>query len=338
MQPTPRPRTTQQALAQQNADAERDRRQQSAVVPAKAAAVAVPDTRTPQQAYLDEIAPPSSLVGRPVKFNGKTGKWLFGDVDEEIDPNTDFVALCDEVLIGWIRFNRKGELPTRIQGLLFDGFVMPPSSSLPDRDPSKWELGLDGEPADPWQHQMCLILQVPGTHELATFATTSPTGRRAVGNLLRHYDRMRKKDDDCYPVVRLKVSGYNHRDERVAGCTRRFSPFAARRRKHLQPSLIHRGVAIWTTKSRFERQLRRANAARPFLDRRQPWRCGTFAHYPTVASKAPPRTFLHRRCKRHRACRAVRPRREQAGSRCVRLHRLPAGRRKNTLQGYGCDA
>src|SRR5262249_1397048 len=37
----------------------------------------------------------------------------------------------------------------------------------------------------------------------------------AVGNLLRHYDRMRKKDDDHYPVVRLKVSGYNHRDERV---------------------------------------------------------------------------------------------------------------------------
>ena len=26
---------------------------------------------------------------------------------------------------------------------------------------------------------------------------------------------MRKKDDDHYPVVRLKVSGYNHRDDRV---------------------------------------------------------------------------------------------------------------------------
>ena len=38
---------------------------------------------------------------------------------------------------------------------------------------------------------------------------------RTASNLLRHYDRMRKKDDDHYPVVRLKVSGYNHRDERV---------------------------------------------------------------------------------------------------------------------------
>ena len=186
-----------------------------AVAPAKATSVAVPDTRTPQQTYLDEIAPPSSLVGRPIKFDGKAGKWLFGDTDEEISPDTDFIPLCDEILIGWIKFNGKGEQPDRIQGLLYDGFVMPPLSTLPDRDQSKWELGLDGEPADPWQHQMCLILQSPRTHELATFATSSRTGRRAVGNLLRHYDHMRKKDDDHYPVVRLKVSGYNHRDERV---------------------------------------------------------------------------------------------------------------------------
>ena len=57
-----------------------------AVVPAGKTDVALPDTRTPQQAYLDEIAPPSSLVGRPIKFDGKAGKWLFGDTDEEIEP------------------------------------------------------------------------------------------------------------------------------------------------------------------------------------------------------------------------------------------------------------
>jgi len=124
-------KTTTQALAQQKADAERDRKRliadqpakdeierltNQAIAPAKATSVAVPDTRTSQQAYLDEIAPPSSLVGRPIKFDGKAGKWLFADTDEEIDPNTDFVALCDEILIGWIKFNGKGEQPDRIQG------------------------------------------------------------------------------------------------------------------------------------------------------------------------------------------------------------------------------
>jgi hypothetical protein len=53
------------------------------------------------------------------------------------------------------------------------------------------------------------------TQELFTFATSSVTGRRAVGNLLRHYDRMRKNDPDSYPVVRLKRSGFTHRDERI---------------------------------------------------------------------------------------------------------------------------
>jgi hypothetical protein len=64
-------------------------------------------------------------------------------------------------------------------------------------------------------HQVCLVLQTPGTHELFTYATTSKTGRRAIGNLLRHYDRMRRKDVDHYPVVRLKSSGFNHRDPRI---------------------------------------------------------------------------------------------------------------------------
>src|SRR6516225_11751433 len=147
MQPRPHPRSTEQALRQQKADAERDRRRAAektaaphvkqpsdnggaravSVAAGTAApavrentAVALPDTRTPQQAYLDEIAPPSSLVGRPVKFDGKAGKWLFGDTDEEISPDTDFIPLCDEILIGWIKFNGKGEQPDRIQGLLYD--------------------------------------------------------------------------------------------------------------------------------------------------------------------------------------------------------------------------
>jgi hypothetical protein len=230
-------KTTAQALAQQKADAERERQQkapvkssqavldrfaakpngqqQQEVVPAAKQTVALPDTRTEHQKYLDEIAP-STIAGRPIKFDGKSGAFVFEDTDEVIGPDTDFIALCDETLVGWIRFHRDGETPPdRIQGLLCDGFVMPPDTELPDNDPATWGIGLSGLPESPWQHQMNLVLQTPGTHELATFRTTSKTGRRAVGNLLKHYDRMRKKDDDHYPVTRLKIGGYNHRDTRV---------------------------------------------------------------------------------------------------------------------------
>jgi hypothetical protein len=185
-----------------------------AVVPAAKRAVAVPDSRTSVQTYVDEIAP-STIAGRMIKFS-KNGEFIYADTEESISPEADFIALCDEVLIGWIKFHRDDETPPdRHQGLLYDGYIMPPRESLGDLDRAKWEMGLSGEPEDPWRHQVCLVLQSPGTHELATFVTTSRTGRRAIGVLLRHYDRLRKKDDEHYPVVRCKKSGFNHKDERI---------------------------------------------------------------------------------------------------------------------------
>jgi hypothetical protein len=38
---------------------------------------------------------------------------------------------------------------------------------------------------------------------------------RAVGTLLRHYDRMQRTHPDQYPVVRLKIGGFQHKDDRV---------------------------------------------------------------------------------------------------------------------------
>ena len=76
-------------------------------------------------------------------------------------------------------------------------------------------MGLDGKPADPWQHHMYLVLQQADTRELFTFVTSSTTGRRAVGNLLRHYDRLRRSNADEVPVVRLRTGGFKHKDDRV---------------------------------------------------------------------------------------------------------------------------
>jgi hypothetical protein len=183
-------------------------------VAAATAAVAVPDTRTPVQTYLDEIAP-ASIVGRMVKFDTKGGRFFTADDGEEISADDDFVVLADQTLIGRVKFNGKGEPPDRRMGLLYDGFVMPDRKDLGDTDQAKWEIGLDGKPADPWQHHIYLVLQNCATGELFTFATSTDTGRRAAGNLLRHYDRLTKTHPDMYPVVRLKVGGFNHRDERV---------------------------------------------------------------------------------------------------------------------------
>jgi hypothetical protein len=171
------------------------------------------DARTPEQRYVDEISP-SMIAGQLIKFS-KDGTFVVAETEEQVSPDTDFVALCDETLIGWIRFRDDGEPPDRIQGLLYDGFVMPARNTLGDMDETQWKPGLSGTGEDPFKHQICLVLQEPKTQALFTFVTTSVTGRRAVGNLLRHFDRMARRDPDSYPVVRLKPSGYHHKDERI---------------------------------------------------------------------------------------------------------------------------
>ena len=166
-----------------------------------------------RQQYIDAIAP-NAIAGRLVKFD-KTGTFVTTDDGTEIDPERDFVALADETQIGWIKFSGDDAPPERIMGLLYDGFVMPERETLGDDDPSQWALGLSGLPEDPWLHQINLVLEDRTSHELYTFSTTSKTGRRACGNLLRHFDRIAKQGADAYPVVRLRPGGFQHRDDRI---------------------------------------------------------------------------------------------------------------------------
>ena len=211
-----KPPTAEQIRKQQKADTERQTADLKANLPAptnSGVALAVPDNRTDVQRYIDEIAP-ASIVGRMIKFS-KDGEYITTDDDAVIGDAVDFTALVDQTLIGWIKFNGEGAPPDRHMGLLYEGFMMPARESLGDLDQSKWQIGLDGKPQDPWSYQVYLVLQRADSGELFTFVTSSITGRRAVGTLLRHYDRMQRTHPDQYPVVRLKIGGFQHKDDRV---------------------------------------------------------------------------------------------------------------------------
>jgi hypothetical protein len=173
-------------------------------------AVAYADYRS---RYLDEIAP-AGIAGRLSKFS-KEGTFVTSDDGKPIPDTDEFVGLCDQTLVGWIKFNGEGEPPDKIMGLLYDNFIMPQRETLGDLDESKWDMGLDGTPQDPWQHTIYLVLQNVATAELLTFSTSSKTGRRAVGNLLRHYDRMKRTHPDDLPRVRLSAGGFEHKDSRI---------------------------------------------------------------------------------------------------------------------------
>lgn len=208
--------TPAQINAQQKADAERDlaaKQQKHQQLQASTTARGIDATQAAVQQYLSEIAP-ASIVGRMVKFS-KEGVFTTTDDGKAMDDALPFIALCDQTLIGYLKFNGEGEPPDRHMGLLYDGYIMPPRESLGNTDQSEWETGLDGKPADPWQHHVYLVLQSTETEELFTFVTSSKTGRRAIGNLLRHYDRVKKTDAGFYPLVNLKTGGFQHSDPRV---------------------------------------------------------------------------------------------------------------------------
>ena len=142
------------------------------------------------------------------------GQYLDRD-GEQLAQKTEFICPYEMIQVGWIRFNGKGNLPTRHMSPLFGGFLPPPRTELGDANKSLWEIGPNGEPADPWQMQMVLPLVEPKTGEPYVFATTSVTGRNAVGKLVTACKQLRKKNPDVYPVVRLDVGGYQHRDPRI---------------------------------------------------------------------------------------------------------------------------
>ena len=202
------PRSSKQVLAEQAAQADRERNATPTHLPAVSGTALPVAPDAARQHLLNEVAP-SGIVGRLVKFDGKEGRFLFVDNDETIDAAEDFVVLCDETLVTYVKFQPNGP-PLREGGLLYaPGFVLPKRENLGDIDPRKWEVGLSGKPEDPWKLEMSLVLKRPATQELLTFSTMNKTGRRAVGGLLRHYDRLQRSSPGSFPVVRLKPGGYD---------------------------------------------------------------------------------------------------------------------------------
>jgi hypothetical protein len=173
----------------------------------------LPATPSPADisSYLDEHCGGGS--GVLIKF-AKDQRFRRVDDGEEVPLGTEFTVVYDQVQVGWIRFSGKGNLPERKMGPLFAGFAPCPRDELGDNDPSLWEVGLSGKPADPWQSQILLPLQAAdGT--LYIFGTTSITGRRAVGRLLDECRKMQRREPNEYPVIKLALGSFQHRDERV---------------------------------------------------------------------------------------------------------------------------
>jgi hypothetical protein len=193
-----------------NDQLKQQRQQEGAIVPASKKALV--NGGSSVSAYL--AAHGVGMAGTFFKF-AKDGVFRKSSDEEEIPEGTEFVVIYDQIQAGWIKFMGKGNQPERRQGAIFSGYVPPDRSELGDEDQSEWDTDLSGRPADPWQFQLLIPLQSVETGELFVFQTTSVTGRRAGDKLIGVCGRMEKNEPDHYPVIKLCVSGFSHRDERV---------------------------------------------------------------------------------------------------------------------------
>jgi hypothetical protein len=173
---------------------------------------AQPDHRDAVDRWTDNVVS-SFIAGDLVKF--ADGKFIRASDKTPFDTdNADYIAHVDQLQVGYIQY-QLGGAPLRAMGPIFDGFVVPARETLGDLDQGQWSVGLDGQPADPWQQTCYLPLENRVTAEVFTFTTSSKTGLRAIGNLAQHYKRMLRSTPDELPVVKLKSGGFKHRDERI---------------------------------------------------------------------------------------------------------------------------
>jgi hypothetical protein len=152
-------------------------------------------------------------VGRPIRFDGKNGKFVDKDDDAAISPDRDFVLIGDQAWAGHIKFHEDGA-PEHIGSLISDpGFRICAREELGDNDPSLWPASKFGNgPEDPWKECIYVPLEDRATGELFTLqGTQALTTIKALKALLATYQRRAQSDPDHYPVIRLKVGTYEHR-------------------------------------------------------------------------------------------------------------------------------
>ena len=148
-----------------------------------------------------------TIVGDILKFS--KGDWSAGSNDEEIDEGTRFVAVMDELMVGWVKWENNRPVQHEM-GRLIDGFRPAKRKDLGDNDETMWERDNRGEPRDPWQLTNYLILKEEQGDRLFTFAPSSRGGIGAVAQLSEQYGKMNRQKPDAFPVVEIETSSYKH--------------------------------------------------------------------------------------------------------------------------------
>lgn len=160
----------------------------------------------PEVQRIKRAAQEDAGFAKMLKF--KKGRYFDSD-GNEIPLGTEYVAQPRGWSKCWIKF-RGGTVQERKLYRMSDTPVseIPDRQDLDDNDPTTWEPGLDGRPADPWVLQSILPLEDPKSGELILFVASSWGGTRAIGTLVNNWARRVATVDDGVPIVSLDTSSF----------------------------------------------------------------------------------------------------------------------------------
>lgn len=158
------------------------------------------------------IAFASGADGVPLKYDAKVGSWKLGlGADAVAIPNGTLVVgqmgFLSHVWSRWQDQKRTG----RETALIGNWETPLRRDQLGDLDRDMWETDDEsGEPKDCWQMSFELPMTNVETDELWIYSTASKGGINAIRKLSGLYGRGRIKHPDCYPVIELGSSSYQH--------------------------------------------------------------------------------------------------------------------------------
>lgn len=139
-------------------------------------------------------------MGRILEF--KKGDYF---IDGAVVPvGTAYIVYCKEWIKQWMKFG-VGCVEDRKVYHVAKHEMAPDRQSLGDEDQSKWRIGNDGKPWDPWVLQYLLPFAERETGELVVFRTSSWGGKRAVGNLIMEWGNKTRYGGEQNPIVTIGV-------------------------------------------------------------------------------------------------------------------------------------
>ena len=179
-------RTVQQVLADQAADAGRERNEAGTDV--------APYEPGGGDGFGVREKPAGVLRGTAFRF--VDGSYFYAGGREALPANTQLVAVG--MVTAWQKWVDQELTDIRVTP---DGEYHPSREQLPDDDPTLWPLDKDGKPSDPWADARYVYFVHPVSAAEFTFYTSTWGGRIAVAQLKTQAQTVRRMHPRAVPLV-----------------------------------------------------------------------------------------------------------------------------------------